>query len=120
MKKKKCLECAEEIFGRLDKKYCSDNCRSAYNNKIQSEKTNFVRTIQRSLMKNRRILAQLNPYGKARVHKDQLVEMGFKFRYFTNLYQTKSGNIYHFCYEQGYLELAGEYYSLVIRQEYVE
>lgn len=120
MNKKNCLECGEEFLGRVDKKFCSDNCRSAYNNKMNSDATNFVRNINNILRKNRRILAQLNPYGKAKVHKDKLLELGFKFSYFTNQYQTKSGNVYHFCYEQGYLELSNNYYSLVIRQEYVE
>jgi len=43
--KKKCLECNDEFIGRADKKFCSDNCRSAYNNKLNSDATNFVRNI---------------------------------------------------------------------------
>ena len=120
MKKKKCLECEETFLGRSDKKFCSDNCRSAHNNRLNSDATNFVRNINNILRKNRRILAALNPNGKARVHKDKLMEEGFKFSYFTNQYVTKSGNVYHFCYEQGWMELDNNYYRLVIRQEYVE
>ena len=120
MKKKKCVECEEMFLGRSDKKFCSDNCRSAYNNKLNSDATNFVRNINNILRKNRRILESFNPNGKARIHRDKLMEEGFKFRYFTNQYITKSGNIYHFCYEQGWMELDNNYYRLVIRQEYVE
>lgn len=120
MKKKKCLECADEFIGRIDKKYCSDNCRSSFNNRANSELNSFARSINRILRNNRKILAHLNNYGKTKVHREQLMELGFRFRYFTNLYQTKSGNIYHFCYDQGYLELPNDYYSLVIRQEYIE
>ena len=120
MKKRRCLECSDEFFGRIDKKYCSDNCRSAYNNRMNSDKTNFARRVNRILRQNRRILAQLNPDGKAKVHREILAEKGFKFRYFTNQYQTKSGNIYHFCYDHGYLELSNNYYSLVVKQEYIE
>ncbi len=29
-----CLECHEKIVGREDKKFCSDGCRNAYNNKM--------------------------------------------------------------------------------------
>lgn len=79
-----------------------------------------MRNISNTLRKNRRILAELNPKGKARVHRDKLLENGFKFSYFTNEYVTKSGNAYRFCFDQGYLEVDGGYYALVVRQEYVE
>ena len=46
--------------------------------------------------------------------------MGFRFGYFTNEYATRSGNIYRFCYEQGYLELDKDYFALVVRKEYVD
>ncbi|MCB0568530.1 MAG: hypothetical protein KDC66_02150 [Phaeodactylibacter sp.] len=120
MKKKYCLECGEELTGRTDKRFCSDNCRSTYNYRLNSDATNFIRNINNILRKNRRILAALNTTGKARVHRDKLLERGFKFSYFTNEYVTKSGNIYRFCYDQGYLETDNDFFTLVIRQEYVE
>jgi len=120
MKKKKCLECGEPVIGRADKLFCSDQCRSARNNRLNSDATNFMRNINNILRKNRRILEELNPDGKARVHRDRLSEKGFKFSYFTNEYRTKSGNVYRFCYEQGYMSVDNEYYTLVVRQEYVE
>jgi hypothetical protein len=79
-----------------------------------------MRNINNILRKNRRILAALNPNGKARVHREKLLAEGFKFSYFTNEYVTKSGNNYRFCYDQGYLEIDNDYYTLVVRQEYVE
>jgi hypothetical protein len=79
-----------------------------------------MRNINHVLRKNRRILAELNPGGKATVHRDKLLDRGFKFSYFTNVYETKKGRRYHFCYEQGYIALENNYYALVVRQEYVE
>ncbi len=78
-----------------------------------------MRNINNILRKNRRILAQLNPKGKSKVHRDKLLELGFKFSYFTNEYVTKAGKGYRFCYEQGYLELYNDWYALVIKNEYV-
>lgn len=118
--KKPCLECGDTITGRADKKFCSDQCRSAHNNRLNRDATNFVRNINHILRKNRRILAELNPEGKAQVRRDKMVERGFKFSYFTNEYRTKSGNTYRFCYEQGYLEREKGYVTLVVRQSYVE
>jgi hypothetical protein len=79
-----------------------------------------MRNINNILRKNRRILAELNPDGKAKVHRDKLLDRGFKFSYFTNIYQTKQGKNYHFCYDQGYMDIDHGYLILVRRQSYVE
>jgi len=120
MQHKHCLECGEEIIGRADKKYCSDDCRSSYNNRMNGNANNLMRNINNILRKNRRILAELNPKGKAKVHREELLTRGFKFNYFTNTYQTKSGKTYYFCYDYGYLELDNDYFALVERQSYVD
>lgn len=120
MQKRKCPECGDPIIGRQDKKFCSAQCRSAYNNRINKDPNNFVRNINNILRKNRRILAELNPEGKAKVHRDKLMERGFKFSYFTNEYITKAGRVYRFCYDQGYIEFENGWLTLVVRQEYVE
>ncbi len=116
---KKCEECGDKIFGRQDKRFCTDQCRSTYNNRLNSDSNNFMRNINNILRRNRRILIDQNPNGKAKVHKDKMMELGFNFNYFTNVYRTKKGNVYYFCYEYGYLMLDSGYCSLVIRQEYV-
>ncbi|HMQ46038.1 MAG TPA: hypothetical protein PKA00_01280 [Saprospiraceae bacterium] len=118
--KAKCHECGELIIGRQDKKFCSDSCRSTYNNRLNKDVGNFMRNINNILRKNRRILEELNTNGKTKVHRDRLMERGFKFSYFTNEFVTKSGNTYRFCYDQGYIEIENDFYTLVVRQEYVE
>lgn len=118
--KRKCLECGDPVIGRADKKYCSSQCRSSYNNRLNSDAANFVRNINNILRRNRRILVSLNSTGKARVHREELLEQGFRFSYFTNEFVTKSGNVYRFCYDQGYLERQNGYFTLVVRKEYVE
>ncbi len=120
MSDKACLECGEKVFGRADKKFCSDQCRTSYNNKNNSDSSNFMRNVNNILRKNRRILAELNPNGKSKVSKTKLMDLGFKFSYFTNTYTTKNGNVYHFCYDQGYLELDNDMFALVVRQSYVD
>ena len=117
MEEKECLECGKTIFGRADKKFCSDACRSAYNNKHLTSASNYVRRVNHLLSKNRRILESLNTDGKKKVHRDQLLKAGFDFNFFTNVYTTKSGDVYHFCYEQGYLQIAEQFYLLVRREE---
>jgi hypothetical protein len=114
--KRKCLDCGELIKGRADKKFCSDLCRNNYNNRLNSDSTNYVRNINNILRRNRRIIEEMNPEGKASVPKSKLLEKGFDFTYFTDTYTNKHGDTYHFCYEYGYLPIKNEYYLLVKRK----
>lgn len=114
---KTCLECGAKLVGRADKKFCSDQCRISYNNKLNSDETNHVRNVNNALRKNRRILAELNPAGKTvSVSRQKLLEKGFDFSYLTGLLTTKEGKIYKYCYEHGYLEMERDYYLLVVKK----
>ncbi len=94
-------------------------CRNSYNNKLSSAVNNYVRNINNVLRRNRRILISLNPHGKIKLPLSKLSATGFDFNYFTNIYTTKSGNTYYFCYEQGYLLLEDDFVALVVKQEYM-
>ena len=72
------------------------------------------------LRKNRRILEELNPNGKARTTKSTLLKKGFDFNYVTSFYKTKAGKVYYFVYEQGYLELENDELALVVKLESLE
>lgn len=115
---KTCLECGDTIKGRQDKKFCSDACRVTYNNKIRGHDINYVRNINNILRKNRRILMELNPEGKARVSRDRLISAGFDFNYFTSMYTTKEGAHYYYCYDQGYLSIEKGFCLLVVKKEF--
>ncbi|HBH24435.1 MAG TPA: hypothetical protein DDY13_13555 [Cytophagales bacterium] len=112
-----CLYCGEKLVGRIDKKFCSDQCRTTYYNQINKDTSNYMRRINYILRKNRRILAELNPDGKAKTHKDTLLNRGFNFKFFTNVYKTKTGNTYFFNYDQGYMMLDHGYIMIVSRME---
>lgn len=113
-----CLNCSRALKGRLDKKFCDDNCRNAYNNVQNSDKNNFVRNTNNILRKNRRILEELLPAGERTISvlRQKLHEKGYDFQYFTNQLQTQKG-LYCFCYEYGYLVKEGEWILLVRRKE---
>lgn len=113
---KTCLECDEKIVGREDKKFCSDGCRNSYNNKMNKDSTNFMRNINNKLRKNYRILSGLNPDGKSKTTRTKLLMKGFDFEFFTNLLHTKTGNTYHFVYNQGYLFLENDFFMLVKKE----
>lgn len=114
---KNCLECNEKIVGREDKKFCSDGCRNAYNNKINKDSNNYMRNVNNKLRKNYRILSEGNPDGKSKISKTKLLSKGFDFEYFTNILNTNTGNTYYFVYDQGYRFLENDFYMLV-KKEY--
>ena len=114
---KNCLECGEKIVGREDKKFCSDGCRNAYNNKMNKDSNNYMRNVNNKLRKNYRILSDANPDGKSKITKTKLLSKGFDFEYFTNMLTTNTGNTYHFVYDQGYRFFENDYYMLV-KKEY--
>lgn len=114
---KECLECGDSFKGRIDKKFCSDLCRNSFNNKIKTSKSNYYRTVNITLRKNYHILEELTPDQTAKASKSKLLQKGFNFQYFTNIYTTQKGVKYYYCYEYGYLPIENDYYLLVKKRE---
>ncbi len=116
MNHRNCLTCGESLTGRTDKKFCSDHCRSTHNNQRNARANRIVRTVNRILAKNRRILEQLNPNGQTEVTFQKLMHAGFDFRYYTTA-KTIRGTASRFCYEHGYRPLRNNKYQLLITDE---
>ena len=114
MKKIHCQECGEEIKGRADKKFCDDNCRNNFNNKINSEGNNLVRNVNNILRKNRRTLkAILKREEHINISRQKLVDQQFNFKYYTNRVDTKNSTTYFYCYEFGYRLLEKDFIMIV-------
>ena len=113
---KRCPECGDKIIGRADKKFCCDACRNTHNNALNKDSKNLVRNINNRLRKNYRILESLNPDGKTKTTKEKLLRLGFNFEFYTNIYTTKTGSVYFYLYDQGYLALENDFYLIVKRQ----
>ena len=121
---RKCLACGEIVEGRKDKLFCSPYCKSSfhYQNKKSTEDSLFHQ-IEEKLKRNRALLKHFNTAGKAVVRKSVLLGKGFHPKYFTHYWKNKSGDVYLFCYEFGFLaktEHNVDKYVLVQWQEYME
>jgi hypothetical protein len=115
---KACLTCGKSLKGRSDKKYCDDYCRNNFNNQLNSPGNHFIRAVNSALRKNRRVLESFIQKEKtARAAREKLLQRGFQFKYHTHTYTNKKGNVYHFCYEYGYLALENDWYLVVKRRE---
>ncbi len=117
MEKKVCLDCGEIIKGRSDKKFCNDICRNSYNNKLNSDTTNYVRNINNILRKNRRVLEENLKGETTTISKQKLSDKGFNFKFYTNQIVTKNNHTYTYVYEFGYLPLEKEMILIVKKKE---
>lgn len=99
--KKNCTECGELLYGRTDKRFCGDACRSAFHNRRYGPALPCMRRVNRVLARNRRILATLRQAGRQAESRGRLREQGFRFDYFTHQNVTTEGTV-RYCYDQGY------------------
>lgn len=111
-----CSECGQTFKGRADKKFCSDHCRSIFNNRQRRVDNDYVNLVNKVLKRNRQILSTINPTGKVRVTREILLSKGFDFNFFTNVYRTREGSQYFYCYDHGYLPLEKDQYLLVVKK----
>ena len=123
MNKRLCLDCDKPIEGRVDKKFCSDYCKSSYHyDRNKQKEATLFKIIDNQLKLNRRILKVYNKAGKSVVRKKILLADGFNPKYFTHYWKAKNGNLYLFCYEYGFIESKEKHktkYVLVQWQEYM-
>jgi hypothetical protein len=118
---RQCFECGKPLKGRIDKKFCDDYCRNAFNNKSKIEESAYVRKINQVLKRNRRVLEELlGNEGMIKHSKVSFINKGFQFQFHTHQYTNKKGNIYYFCYEYGFLPLEGDWYLIVRKKDLIK
>lgn len=117
MDERKCLECGEQLRGRLDKKFCNDSCRNSFNNAKNREKNALIKRTNSQLRKNYQILTKYNTTDKTTVARQTLSLEGFNFELFTSIYVTKANKTYYFVYDQGYLSIHGGKRYLLVRSK---
>ncbi len=115
-----CLDCGARLLGRSDKKFCSDQCRNNYNNRLNRDQNNYVRNVHALLRRNRKILADLFEDGHHRIHRDALTAQGYNFTFFTHLVETMEGERWSYCFEYGFTETEEGYLGLKRCSTYLE
>ena len=97
---KRCQECGRTIFGRADKRFCNDTCRSAHSNRKYREAHKSMLAINRILKKNHLILYNILSEGRDRCPTKELYYKGFNFDYFTSVKDGPTATTC--CYDIGY------------------
>ena len=120
---KNCLNCGEVLVGRKDKKFCDGYCKSAYHyQQKQNNEDAFYKEVNIYLKQNRRLLKAYNRAGKSTVRREVLLEKGFRPDFFTHYWKNKSGDVYLFVFEFGFLRVrqnGREKYVLIKWQNYM-
>lgn len=99
---KVCLECGNRLVGRSDKKFCSNECKNSYHNKVYFLEQKTIKDVNRILSRNRRILLNCVNNKRRQISENYLLSRGFNFNYYTHLNHGPNGELTHFCYEIGY------------------
>lgn len=103
--KRYCQNCCRQFSGRADKKFCSDSCRTMYNNRIYRKRFGELTRIDRILKKNHAIIDRLYSSGERKIDFTELFGMGFNFDYITSLRENpdKSSSFIIGCYDYSYV-----------------
>ena len=107
-----CRLCKKNLVGRIDKKFCNDQCRTAYHNlKRRKIRKIFISNMNQKIKKNNKILMELKmQYGSKKISTDLLEDKGFLFSYFSHEWCDSYNKTYRYCIDYGYvIEESGIY-----------
>ena len=106
-----CLECGAPVYGRTDKRFCNNLCRSKYHRQHVYMKERLVRNEMDSIMKNYSILEQLVQLNSHRSPLAILEAMGFNKDFVTRVVK-KGKHLEYRCFDLVYSVSAGYLFRL--------
>lgn len=86
----KCLNCGTPLYGRPDKKYCSDKCKNSYHYGMVAEREKFQRKILAQIHRNYEILDAVLSAGKDSIERDFAEEKGFRCTCITGIHKKRN------------------------------
>ncbi len=104
-----CSICGDQLFGRLDKKFCSLECKNEYHRKRRAQHLPFSKSVDQMLHGNWVVLRELaDEIGKRKffVSKARLNKSGFHTKYYTTSQKNKEGKIYYYIYNFGWMDFS--------------
>jgi len=108
-----CQDCRSKITGRIDKKFCGDQCRSHYNNGLNKNRNAGLKRINTILRKNDAVLKKFITNKISLLTKHTLITAGFDFQFFTHYFIASNGLKYSCCYNYGYQIVPGDQVVLI-------
>lgn len=97
-----CLECGKEIHGRIDKKFCSMECKNRYNNRRTFHIRHIKTRIIGALNNNYEILNSLLREELTSAEISDLVDLGFNPSYVTGHHKGRKAHDEYKCFDIKY------------------
>ena len=86
----RCLECGNKItYGRTDKKFCCEDCRTRHHNHLVVSARNIRRKVLSVLEKNHEILNYLIAMNVTAIPMSEILMLGFNPKFMTSTNRTK-------------------------------
>lgn len=102
-----CLECGDRIrYGRTDKKFCCEECRTRHNNRQAKGSRTFRRKVLKQLDHNYEILESVMNHGLTSADMTDLMSMGFSPALVTSCRRLRSRMEYA-CFDIKYIMTPG-------------
>ena len=100
----RCRVCGKPLYGRPDKRFCSDRCRNIFNNSKYREQRRLLDSFNNALRANYFLLKQMFADGRRRCPKRALLSAGFSVDCFNSVIVTPFAKWYRcfdLCYRIG-------------------
>ncbi len=108
-----CLECGNVIrYGRTDKKYCSDDCKTRHHNHIAKAGRSYRNRILATINKNYEILEEVLRTGAESADLMELMAMGFVPGVVTS-YRKEGKHDTYTCFDIKYIMTRTRVYSIM-------
>lgn len=109
---RRCECCGEGLVGRSDKRFCNDACRAQHHHLIHQKERIEIAEINRILRTNRRILLEWRSRNSQKAYRENLLQKGFSFNYYTHI-KVHGNKMIYYCYDLGYQEEGKGSYRLI-------
>ena len=97
-----CLRCGKPITGRSDKKFCNDDCRTDYHNDLRRKRERELRSVNRILSSNWKILSTQLREGHDSVPAKDRAARNFNFDIYTTSRRCFPVGRTYWCYNCAY------------------
>ena len=99
-----CLQCGSTLYGRPDKKFCSDPCKNRWHNSRAIQRRRFRERIITDLSANYRILEGLLEQGLENADRDALETLGFRPARISGHRRVRGGHDEYQCFDIRYIQ----------------
>ena len=105
-KQAKCLWCGEKLVGRPEKKFCSQACKNAWNNSLNSDNRLMRNRVITAIMVNYRILERVLNANCSSIELRTAENFGFRPSYITGYRRTLGRHDELSCFDIKYYQTA--------------